>query len=141
MWEILPQTMFLYDTFSSLTTLLSTWQYFAGQPPLLTKIWGLERGALQLPFLPLERRSESIFGIQSAPCFQAIYGVESVPRSALSLKMGVKAPPRSGPQILVKSGGCPPKYCQVDSNVVRELYYIIIIFEFIFHQASNNNTK
>ena len=25
--------------------------------------------------------------------FQAIYGVESVPRSALSLKMGVKAPP------------------------------------------------
>ena len=143
MREILPQTMFLYDTFSSLTTLLSTWQYFAGQPPLLTKIWGPERGALWLPFLDLERRSKSIFGIQSAhplwtfigcweraplsthiwhserpppafklymvlrappalkpylafrapPRFQAIYGVESVPRSALSLKMRVKAPP------------------------------------------------
>ena len=37
-------------------------------------------GALWLPFLDLERRSESIFGIQSAPRFQAIYGVESVPR-------------------------------------------------------------
>ena len=37
-------------------------------------------GALRLPFLDLERRSESIFGIQSAPRFQAIYGVESVPR-------------------------------------------------------------
>ena len=38
-------------------------------------------GALRLPFLDSERRSESIFGIQSAPPrFQAIYGVESVPR-------------------------------------------------------------
>merc|ERR1711949_144947 len=58
--------------------------------------------------------------------FQAIYGVESVPCSALSLKMRVKAPPRSGPQILVKSRSCPPKYCQVDSNVVRKLYYICL---------------
>ena len=67
MWEIMPQTMFLYDTYSSLTTLLSTWQYFAGQPPLLTRIWGPERGVLWLPFLDLEQRSKSIFGIQSAP--------------------------------------------------------------------------
>ena len=37
-------------------------------------------GALQLPFLDSERRSESVFGIQCAPRFQAIYGVESVPR-------------------------------------------------------------
>ena len=36
-------------------------------------------GALRLPFLDSERLSESIFGIQSAPRFQAIYGVESVP--------------------------------------------------------------
>ena len=68
-----------------------------------------------MPNMDLERRSKSKNGSQSAP--------------------------RSGPQILVKSGGSPPKYCQVDSNVVRELYYIIIIFEFIFHQVSNNNTK
>ena len=107
---------------------------------------------LWLPFLDLERRSKSIFGIQSAPplwtyiwcweCaplsthiwhserprFQAINGVESVPCAALSLKMGVKAPPRSGPQILVKSGGCPPKYCQIDSNVVWELYSVLYYF-------------
>ena len=78
------------------------------------RIWGFSAhdfntrsgGALRLPFLDSERRSESIFGIQSAPplssyiwCwkraplsthiwhserpsprFQAIYGVESVPR-------------------------------------------------------------
>ena len=36
------KTMFLYDTFSSLTTLLSTWQYFAGQPPLRIHIWHSE---------------------------------------------------------------------------------------------------
>ena len=29
--------------------------------------------------------------------------------------------PRSGPQILVKRGGCPAKYCQVESNIVSEL--------------------
>ena len=37
-------------------------------------------------------------------------------------KNGSQSAPRSGPQILVKSGGCPAKYCQVESNVVRELY-------------------
>ena len=41
-------------------------------------------------------------------------------------KNGSQSTPRSGPQILVKSGGCPPKYCQVDSNVVRELQYDVI---------------
>ena len=49
-----------------------------------------------MPNMDLERRSKSKNGSQSAP--------------------------RSGPQILVKSGGCPAKYCQVESNVVRELY-------------------
>ena len=28
---------------------------------------------------------------------------------------------KNGSQILVKSGGCPAKYCQVESNVVSEL--------------------
>ena len=37
-------------------------------------------------------------------------------------KNGSQSTPNSGPQILVKSGGCPAKYCQVESNVVRELY-------------------
>ena len=48
-----------------------------------------------MPNMDLERRSKSKNGSQSAP--------------------------RSGPQILVKSGGCPAKYCQGESNVVREL--------------------
>ena len=48
-----------------------------------------------MPNMNLERRSKSKNGSQSAP--------------------------RSGPQILVKSGGCPAKYCQVESNVVSEL--------------------
>ena len=42
-------------------------------------------------------------------------------------KNGSQSAPRSGPQILVKSGGCPAKYCQVESNVIRELYSIIFI--------------
>ena len=37
-------------------------------------------------------------------------------------KNGSQSAPRCGPQILVKSGGCPAKYCQVESNIVRELY-------------------
>ena len=49
-----------------------------------------------MPNMDLERRSKSKNGSQSSP--------------------------RSGPQILVKSGGCPAKYYQVESNVVRELY-------------------
>ena len=36
-------------------------------------------------------------------------------------KNGSQSAPRSGPQILVKSGGCPAKYCQVEINVVSEL--------------------
>ena len=36
-------------------------------------------------------------------------------------KNGSRSAPRSRPQILVKSGGCPAKYCQVESNVVSEL--------------------
>ena len=48
-----------------------------------------------MPNMDLERRSKSKNGSQSAPC--------------------------SGPKILVKSGGCPAKYCQVESNVVSEL--------------------
>ena len=36
-------------------------------------------------------------------------------------KNGSRSAPRSRPQILVKSWGCPAKYCQVESNVVSEL--------------------
>ena len=36
-------------------------------------------------------------------------------------KNGSRSAPRSRPQILVKSGDCPAKYCQVESNVVSEL--------------------
>ena len=52
-------------------------------------------GALRLPFLDLERRSESIFGIQSAPRFQAIYGVESVPPRFQPIFGTQSAPPLS----------------------------------------------
>ena len=37
-------------------------------------------------------------------------------------KKGSQSAPHSGTQILVKSGGCPAKECQVESNFVRELY-------------------
>ena len=36
-------------------------------------------------------------------------------------KNGSRSAPRSRPQILVKSGGCPAKYCQVESNIVSKL--------------------
>ena len=36
-------------------------------------------------------------------------------------KNGGRSAPRSRPQILVKSGGCPAKYCQVESNVLSKL--------------------
>ena len=36
-------------------------------------------------------------------------------------KNGSRSAPRSRPQILVKSRGCPAKYCQVESNVVSKL--------------------
>ena len=71
-----------YIQFTYNITLYLTVLCIAGQPPLLTKIWGLERGALRLPFLDLERRSESIFGIQSAPPLCVIW--PNVPRLHIS---------------------------------------------------------
>ena len=41
---------------------------------------------------------------RAPPRFHAIYGVESVPRSALSLKMGVKAPPALDLQFWFRAG-------------------------------------
>ena len=53
-------------------------------------------------------------------------------------KNGSRSAPRSRPQILVKSGGCPAKYCQVESNVVREQYvsYVETWFGAIFPALS-----